>query len=120
MSSEPDVFYQCYKPQIRMRLIFTGYAINSAFVCFTITLALMCYEEHTAGFQRVINWVTDFMFILFGPVLFLFCLSGWASLPGLAQDCKPDHVGEITHPSDIAVLVICSVISFCILFIYAA
>jgi|Transcript_43176 hypothetical protein len=60
------------------------------------------------------------MFILFGPVLFLFCVAGWASLPGLAQDCQPHQIGEITHPSDVAVLVICSIISFCILFIYAA
>ena len=60
------------------------------------------------------------MFIIFGPVLFLFCIMGFTCLPGLAQDCKPDHAGPITHPSDISVLVICTVLSFCVLFLYAA
>ena len=119
------MFHSCYKPQIRMRLIFTAYAINSAFVCFIITIALMCFEEHSTGFQRIINWVTDFMFIVFGPVLFLFCMIGFSYMPGLVEDCQailPDEAlhGEIAHPADIAVLFICSVISFCVLFVYAA
>ncbi len=50
LSSDPEVFHTCYKPQIRMRLVFTAYAVNSAFVCFVLTCALMCYEEHTASF----------------------------------------------------------------------
>ena len=120
LSSDPEVFHNCYKPQIRMRLIFTGYAINSALVCFVLTCALMCYDEHTSRFQYIVNCITDYMFIIFGPVLFLFCIMGFTCLPGLAQDCKPDHAGPITHPSDISVLVICTVLSFCVLFLYAA
>ena len=45
---------------------------------------------------------------------------GFTALPGLAQECKPDHIGSITHPSDITVLVICTIMSFCVLFLYAA
>ena len=103
-----------------MRLIFTAYAVNSAFVCFSLTCALMCYDEHTQRFDTIVNWITDYMFIIFGPVLFCFCIMGFACLPGLAQDCKPDHVGGITHPSDITVLVICTILSFSVLFLYAA
>ena len=51
LSSLPEVFHDCYKPQIRMRLIFTGYAINSAFVCFVLTCALMFFEENTHRFE---------------------------------------------------------------------
>ena len=102
-----------------MRLIFTAYAVNSAFVCFSLTCALMFYEEHTQRFDTIVNWITDYMFIIFGPVLFCFCIMGFACLPGLAQDCKPDHVGGITHPSDVTVLVICTILSFSILFLYA-
>lgn len=120
LSSLPEVFHSCYKPQIRMRLIFTGYAINSAFVCFVLTVALMFFEENTHRFEQVVNCITDYMFIVFGPVLFCFCIMGFTALPGLAQDCKPDHVGGITHPSDITVLVICTFMSFCVLFLYAA
>ena len=103
-----------------MRLIFTAYAINSALVCFVLTCALMCCEEHTQRFEYVVNCITDYMFIIFGPVLFCFCIMGFTCLPGLAQDCQPDHIGGITHPSDITVLVICTILSFCILFLYAA
>ena len=65
------------------------------------------------------------MFIVFGPVLFVFCMIGFTCLPGLVQDCQAivtDEAlhGEIAHPGDIAVLAICSVISFCVLFVYAA
>ena len=102
-----------------MRLIFTAYAVNSAFVCFSLTCALMCYDEHTQRFDTIVNWITDYMFIIFGPVLFCFCIMGFTCLPGLAQDCKPDHVGGITHPSDITVLVICTILSFSVLFLYA-
>jgi len=117
---EPEVFHNCYKPQIRMRLVFTAYAINSALVCLMLTCALICYDEHTHGFQNVVYWITDYMFILFGPVLFFFCILGFCSLPGLAQDCQPDHIGATTHPSDISVLIISTLVSFCVLFIYAA
>ena len=110
----------CYKPQIRMRLIYTGYAINAALVCFVLTCALMCYDEHSYRFQYVVHCITDYMFIIFGPVLFTFCIMGFSCLPGLVQDCKPNHVGEITHPADITVLVLCTIVSFCVLFLYAA
>ena len=103
-----------------MRLIYTAYAINAAIVCFLLTLALILYEEHSHRFNFVLNCITDYMFILFGPVLFCFCIIGFTCLPGLAQDCKPDHIGQITHPSDVAVLFICSIVSFCVLFLYAA
>ena len=120
LSSMPEVFHDCYKPQIRMRLIFTGYAINSAFVCFVLTWALICFEENSHRFETMINYITDYMFIIFGPVLFCFCIMGFTCLPGLAQECKPDHAGPITHQSDISVLVICTIMSFCVLFLYAA
>ena len=103
-----------------MRLIFTAYAVNAAAVCFTLTCALMCYDEHTQRFQNVVNCITDYMFIIFGPVLFLFCMMGFACLPGLAQDCQPEGAGEITHPSDIMVLVLCTLLSATVLFLYAA
>ena len=84
MTVDPYVFHNCYKPQIRMRLVFTAYAVNSAFVCFLLTCALMVYDEHSRRFEQVISYITDYMFLLFGPVLFLFCLMGFACLPGLA------------------------------------
>ena len=51
LSSDPEVFRDCFKPQIRMRLIFTGYAINSAAVCLLLSLSLMVFGEDHARFN---------------------------------------------------------------------
>jgi len=81
MTSELAIYEECYKPQIRMRIIFTAYAILSAAVCFILTMALMCCEEFSEWFDKIVHYIAEFMYIAFGPVLFLFCLFGIVSVP---------------------------------------
>jgi len=81
MTSEPEIYSDCYKPQIRMRIVFTGYAILSATVCFVLTMALMCCNEFSAWFDKIVNWIAEFMYAAFGPILFTFCLCGIGSIP---------------------------------------
>ena len=64
-----------------MRIIFTGYAILSAAVCFVLTMALMCCEEFSDLFDKIVHCIAEFMYLAFGPVLFTFCLFGILAIP---------------------------------------
>ena len=119
MTSEPDVYTDCYKPQIRMRIIFTAYAILSAAVCFVLTMALMCCDEFSEWFDKIVNYVAEFMYVAFGPVLFTMCLFGIYSIPNLAHECHPTYISHNLNLMDITILLICTGLSFCIVFLYA-
>ena len=119
MTSEPGIYEECYKPQIRMRVIFTAYAILSAAVCFVLTMALMCCEEFSETFDRIVHWIADFMYLAFGPVLFTFCLFGVVSIPQLAHECHQNYISHNLNLMDITILLICTGLSFSIVFIYA-
>ncbi len=92
MTSEPEIYQSCYKPQIRMRVIFTAYAILSASVCFVLTVALMICDEFSDWFDKIVNWVAEFMYASFGPILLTFCLFGLFSIPELAHECHPNYI----------------------------
>ena len=119
LTSEPEIYQDCYKPQIRMRVVFTGYAILSAGVCFTLTMALMLCDEFSEWFDKIVNYIAEFMYIVFGPVLFTFCLCGLTNIPELAHECHPTYVSDNLNLMDITILLICTGLSFCIVFIYA-
>jgi len=102
-----------------MRVIFTAYAILSASVCFVLTLALMVCDEFSEWFDKIVNGVAEFMYVSFGPVLFTFCLFGLFSIPELAHECHPHYISSNLNLMDITILLICSGLSFCIVFIYA-
>ena len=114
----PEVFHQCYKPQIRMRMFFTGYAINAAFTCFILTVSLILFDEMSANFDYMISLISDFMYIMFGPVLLTLAVMGLLQLPGIALDCHIDYVGTSFRVTDVFCLLLCLFISFCVLFIY--
>lgn len=86
-----------------MRIIFTGYAINSASVCFLLTLALMMFDEYSEMFDRVVNLIADYMYIAFGPVLFVFCMFGLASIPELSHECLPTRIGDRLNLMDVCI-----------------
>ena len=119
LTSDAEIYSTCYKPQIRMRIIFTGYAILSASVCFVLTMALMCCDEFSDWFDKIVNGVAEFMYAAFGPVLFTFCLFGIYSIPQLAHECHPTYVSSNLNLMDITILLICTGLSFCIVFLYA-
>jgi hypothetical protein len=77
----PDIFSNCYEPQIIMRIIFTCYAINAAGLCFLLTLAL-CYLS-----EDRIEWVAmklfTYTYIVFGPFLLICCIYGFIYINGL-------------------------------------
>ena len=102
-----------------MRLVFTGYAINSASVCFMLTVALMVFDEYSERFDRCVNIIADYMYIAFGPVLFIFCLFGLVHIGSLSHECLPTHIGTKWNLMDIFILLVCTLLSFAVLFIYS-
>jgi len=44
-STIPEVYETCFEPQLIMRVIFTGYAINAATLCFLLTLSLAFFSD---------------------------------------------------------------------------
>ena len=102
-----------------MRIIFTAYAILSAAVCFVLTMAVMMCDEFSDWFDKIINGVAEFMYLAFGPVLLTFCLAGVWSVPQLAHECHPNYISENLNLMDITILLICTSLSFVIVFLYA-
>ena len=76
LTVQPRIYNECYKPQIRMRLIFTGYAVVSAIACFILTSAVIICDEFSEWFDKVVNYIIEFIYFAFGPALFTFCLFG--------------------------------------------
>ena len=64
-----------------MRIVFTSYAICSAGVCFVLTMALMICNENSNEFEKIVDWIVEFMYFIFGPVLAVFCTMGMYKLP---------------------------------------
>ena len=87
LTTDNEIYEDCYKPQIRMRVVFTGYAILSAAVCFVLTMALMCCDEFSEVFDKIVHAIAEFMYVAFGPILLTFCLFGCFSIPQLAHEC---------------------------------
>ena len=119
LTSDPEIYRTCFKPQIRMRLVFTGYAINSAAVCFMLTAALMMFDEYSAAFDKFVNIIADYMYIAFGPVLFIFCLFGLVHISSLSHECLPTRIGDKWNLMDVVILFVCTALSFAVLFVYS-
>lgn len=76
-----------------MRLIFTGYAINAALICFLLTVAL--------GFSRDDDFIENFMcklfsytYVCFGPALLLLSGLGLYNIKGLAFECNLTYINR--------------------------
>ena len=108
-----------------MRVVFTTYAIASAGICFVLTLSLMICDEFSESFERVVSWIVEFMFMLFGPCLLVFCVMGLAQLPKVASHCEQESndIGPESRMSlnivDIFILVVCTMLAAIITFMYA-
>ena len=69
-------------------MVFTGYAILSAYVSLVLTSALMICDEYSDAFERIVDIVVKLLYISFGPALCTFCLTGMQDLPNLWHPCE--------------------------------
>jgi len=67
------------------------YAINAAFICFLLTTALMIFDEFSQSFDNFVDWIVEYMFVLFGPVMLTFCLIGLSKIPPMRQKCDTSN-----------------------------
>ena len=81
-------------------------------------MALMVCDEFSEWFDKIVNWIADFMYISFGPILFTFCMMGVYQIPSLAHECHPTYITSNLNLMDITILLICTALSFGIVFIY--
>ena len=78
----------------------------------------MVCDEYSDTFERVVNGIIDYMYIVFGPVLFIFCMFGLVTLPGLSASCT-EISGDHFNMMDVFILVMCTALSGLIVFIYS-
>lgn len=119
-TTDPALYDSCFKPQLRMRMVFTCYAINSGIVTFLLTMGLICFDDMSPAFEKLISWLCTYMYMVFGPVLFTCCLFGFANMSALTYECEPVVFGAApkVNMMDISVLFICTAISALVLFIF--
>ena len=82
--SEPQMFVTCFEPQVEMRIIFTLFAINAAGICFFITTALMIFDEYSQTFEDFLDWIFEYLYFIFGPVMLTLCILLLTKLPSIA------------------------------------
>ena len=100
-----------------MRIIFTCYAINAATLCFILTLALSFFSEH--NIERIAAKLFTYTYIIFGPVLLICCIYGWAFVKGLLFECQRDTISNSVNFMDIFILIGCTIFAFAITFLFA-
>ena len=123
MQSSPELYQECVKPLMLMRIVFTLYAINSAGVCLLLTCALMICDEYSSEFDTFLNYVVEYMFVIFGPVLFVMCSLGLILSP-YAKDCQYSSFQQQVNLNqmnvmDVFIMLVCLVLSGLVLFVYA-
>ena len=118
-TSDPYLYQICYKPQIRLRIVFTAYAIVASSICFMLSSVLLVIGEQSSCFLSIVKWITEFTYVAFGPILFTFCAYGLISLPRISYHCDTSKLVESFSIEDHIILLLCTAVSFAIVFMYA-
>ena len=100
-------------------MVFTLYAINSAGICFILTVGLMLWDEVSEEFEYFVSYIMTYMLFAFGPVLLLLCCVGLAQAHGLSEECSYSQLAWELNMVDMIILVVCLVISVLVTFCFA-
>lgn len=92
-----------------MRIIFTIYAINSAFVCFLLTFALAFLPD--PWIHRVAMKTFTYVYMVFGPVLLILCCYGVVFIKNILFECEPLRIGDNINFMNIFLLFACCCLS---------
>ena len=83
---DANTYNNCYSPQTIMRMTFECYAVFCALCCTVLTFVLAFNVS-----EDIIKWVAgkvvNISFILFGPVLFTMCVTGFWNIRALSKVC---------------------------------
>ena len=93
-----------------MRMIFTGYAINAAALCFILTLALN-FSTSDEFLERLASKLFIYTYITFGPLLLIFCTYGVFEIKGLVYTCELHQISSKINLLDAFIVVGCTIFS---------
>ena len=112
-------YIHCYQPQVQMRMVFTLYAINSAGICFILTVGLMLWDEISEEFERFVGYIMTYMLFAFGPVMLVLCCIGLAQAYKIDDECSYDQLAWELNLVDMIILVVCLLVSAIVTFCFA-
>ena len=81
-----ETYFNCYKPQAEMRMVFECYAIYCAILCVVLT-GVLAFNMRDESIDWMARKVVNISFILFGPIMFTLCLAGLWNIKGLSKVC---------------------------------
>ena len=93
-----------------MRLIFTGYAINAAALCFLLTSTL-AFTQSEQTIEKVALYLFTYTYVTFGPLLLLFSVLGITEMRGLMFQCGLTHISNHVNVMDVFIVIGCTVFS---------
>ena len=102
-----------------MRMVFTSYGINSAAVSLLFTAGLMLFDEYGQNFEKMVNIMSFYAYLSYGPALLTFCGFGMADIRNLSHHCASHGDNKKFNSFDIIVLFVASSISFIVTFCFA-
>ena len=98
-----------------MRVAILSYAVVTAIVILAFTLALMCCNEEGPAFKRVVAFLVNIMYVVFGPSLLTFSIMGWSNLMNQQKWCHKRRGGD----GDPVILLISTVFSVVVVWVAA-
>ena len=66
------------------------YAINAALICFILTVTLQVWDEESYWFNKLLEYMSEYIFVGFGPLLLVLCLMELVSLHSYSLECAYD------------------------------
>lgn len=93
-----------------MRIVFTIYAVSAAALCFLLTTCLtFLTDDHLV--ENIAVKLFNLTYLLFGPLLLIYCLYGLLYIKGLMFECYPFMVSSNINFMDLFVLFACFMFS---------
>lgn len=104
------LYYECYKPQAEMRIVFECFAIFSAIICSLLTLVLTL-QLSDDSIEYVARKVVNMFFMLYGPILTTLCVYGFTEIQQLSRICTMHGISQHSNYVNLFVLVVAAIFS---------
>ena len=101
--------------------MFTLYAINSAALCFVLSTTLLVIDDTHELFMRILDWVFEYSFVMFGPILLVLSIQAMINIASELQgdQCDLGYFMQQVSQIDMFVLSVVTTLSALVTFLYA-
>ena len=104
------LYFECYKPQAEMRIVFECFAIFSGLICSVLTVALTVNLSDDS-IEWVARKVVNAFFLLYGPILTMLCVYGFTEIKALSSICTMHGISHHSNYVNLFVLVVAACFS---------